>query len=103
VYGIECSAISQQAKQIVADNGFTDKVTIITGKVRDRKLQGGKAQWQGPGVGTGKVWSREQGDRGREVRFTDKVTIITRKVSQGKGQEEYTGVNCAGTGTRCEG
>ncbi len=33
VYGIECSAIADQAKRIVADNGFSDKVTIIKGKV----------------------------------------------------------------------
>lgn len=33
VYGIECSAIANQAKQIVQDNGYADKVTIIQGKV----------------------------------------------------------------------
>ena len=33
VYGIECSAIADQAKRIVADNGFSDRVTIIKGKV----------------------------------------------------------------------
>jgi len=36
VYGIECSAIADQAKQIVEDNGYSDKVTIIKGKVRLR-------------------------------------------------------------------
>lgn len=34
VYGIECSAIADQAKQIVEDNGYSDKITIIKGKVR---------------------------------------------------------------------
>jgi hypothetical protein len=34
VYGIECSAIAQQAKQIVADNGYSDRVSIVVGKVR---------------------------------------------------------------------
>ena len=33
MYGIECSAIADQAKRIVADNGFSDRVTIIKGKV----------------------------------------------------------------------
>ncbi len=38
VYGIERSAIAEQAKQIVADNGFQDRVTIIHGKVEDTEL-----------------------------------------------------------------
>ena len=33
VYGIECSTIADQATQIVKDNGFEGKVTIIKGKV----------------------------------------------------------------------
>ena len=33
VYGVECSAIADQAKRIVADNGYSDRVTIIKGKV----------------------------------------------------------------------
>jgi hypothetical protein len=33
VYGIECSAIADQATQIVKDNGFDDRVTILKGKV----------------------------------------------------------------------
>ncbi len=35
VYGIECSAIAEQAKQIVRDNNYEDKVTIIKGKVEE--------------------------------------------------------------------
>ena len=38
VYGIERSAIAEQAKQIVADNGYTDRVTIIQGKVEETEL-----------------------------------------------------------------
>lgn len=33
MYGIECSAIADQAKQIVLDNGYSDQVTIVKGKV----------------------------------------------------------------------
>lgn len=36
VYGIECSGIAEMATQIVADNGYSDKVTIIKAKVRAR-------------------------------------------------------------------
>ena len=38
MYGIERSAIAEQAKQIVADNGYTDRVTIIQGKVEEAEL-----------------------------------------------------------------
>lgn len=33
VYGIDMSAIAESAQQIVADNGFADRITIIRGKV----------------------------------------------------------------------
>ncbi|KAG2495744.1 hypothetical protein HYH03_006341 [Edaphochlamys debaryana] len=38
VYGIECSTIAEQAQQIVKDNGYQDKVTIIRGKVEEVTL-----------------------------------------------------------------
>lgn len=38
VYGIECSGIAEQAKAIVAENGYSDKVTIIQGKVEEVEL-----------------------------------------------------------------
>jgi hypothetical protein len=38
VYGIECSSIAVQAKQIVADNHLSSKVTIIHGKVEEVTL-----------------------------------------------------------------
>ncbi|OQS02742.1 arginine N-methyltransferase 1 [Thraustotheca clavata] len=38
VYGIDCSAIITQAKQIVHDNGFADRITLIKGKVEEVEL-----------------------------------------------------------------
>ena len=35
VYGIDMSSIAEQAKQIVADNGYSDRVTILRGKVEE--------------------------------------------------------------------
>lgn len=43
VYGIECSAIAEQAKQIVADNNYNGRVTIIQGKVEEISLPVEKA------------------------------------------------------------
>lgn len=33
VYGIDCSSIIEQARQIVSLNGFDNKITLIKGKV----------------------------------------------------------------------
>lgn len=52
VYGIECSSIAVQAKQIVADNHLSSKVTIIHGKVEEVTLPVDKvdiiiSEWMG--------------------------------------------------------
>ena len=38
VYGIECSEIIVQARQIIAENGYSDKITLIHGKVEEIEL-----------------------------------------------------------------
>lgn len=38
VYGIECSNIIVQANQIIKENGFEDKITLIKGKVEEITL-----------------------------------------------------------------
>ncbi len=38
VYGIERSAIAEQARQIVEDNRYQDRITIIQGKVEEVDL-----------------------------------------------------------------
>merc|ERR1711874_856675 len=41
VYGVDMSSIVDHAKQIVADNGLSDTVTIIRGKVEEIQLPAG--------------------------------------------------------------
>lgn len=38
VYGVDCSSIVEQARQIVDINGFSDRITIIKGKVEEIEL-----------------------------------------------------------------
>jgi hypothetical protein len=38
VYGIECSGIIHSARQIIKDNGLSDAITLIHGKVEDVEL-----------------------------------------------------------------
>ena len=38
VYAVECSDIAHTAREIVAANGFADKITVIKGKVEEVTL-----------------------------------------------------------------
>jgi protein arginine N-methyltransferase 1 len=44
VYGIDCSAIVDQAREIIDINGFADQITIIKGKVRYKDNSAGFLQ-----------------------------------------------------------
>lgn len=52
MYGIECSAIAEQAQEIVRVNGFEDRVTIVHKKLEDAELPVDKvdiiiSEWMG--------------------------------------------------------
>lgn len=52
VYGVDMASIADQAKEIVEDNGLSDRVTIIKGKVEEIKLPVDKvdiiiSEWMG--------------------------------------------------------
>lgn len=52
VYGIECSNIIIQARNIIEENGFKDKITLIQGKVEEVELPVDKvdiiiSEWMG--------------------------------------------------------
>lgn len=38
VFAVECSSIADQARAIVADNGFADRIEVIQGKMEDINL-----------------------------------------------------------------
>jgi SAM-dependent methyltransferase len=38
IYAVDCSSIIDQAKAIVAKNGFADKITLIRGKIEEIEL-----------------------------------------------------------------
>jgi len=41
VYGIEMAGIAHQARKIIAENGYQDKITVIKGKVEEIELPSG--------------------------------------------------------------
>jgi len=52
VYGVDCSSIIDKAKEIVALNGFADKITLVKGKVEEVTLPVDKvdiiiSEWMG--------------------------------------------------------
>ena len=56
MYGIECSAIADQAKQIVEDNGYSKKVTILKAKVEEVGEGGGRSTVDAGDVGGAAIW-----------------------------------------------
>ncbi len=52
MYAVECSDIAHTAREIVAANGFADKITVIKGKVEEVTLPVDKvdiivSEWMG--------------------------------------------------------
>lgn len=55
VIGVDCSTIAEQAREIVAANGFKDRITIIRGKIEEITLPVEKvdiiiSEWMGYGA-----------------------------------------------------
>ncbi len=50
VYAVEMSGIAEQARQIVADNGYSDRITLLQAKVEEITLPVDKAR-PAPGLG----------------------------------------------------
>lgn len=53
--GVDCSTIADQARDIVAANGFKDRITIICGKIEEITLPVDKvdiiiSEWMGYGA-----------------------------------------------------
>jgi hypothetical protein len=44
VYAVEMSGIAEQARQIVADNGYSDRITLLQAKVEEITLPVDKAR-----------------------------------------------------------
>jgi protein arginine N-methyltransferase 1 len=85
VYGVDMSAIAEQAKQIVADNGFADRITIIRGKVEEVELPVDKidiiiSEWMGyfllyESMLDTVIWARDRWLRPGGLVFPDRCTL----------------------------
>lgn len=86
VYGIECSAIADKAAQIVIDNGYQDKVTIIKGKVEEITLPVDKvdiiiSEWMGyflfyESMLDTVLWARDKWLAPGGMIFPDKASLV---------------------------
>jgi protein arginine N-methyltransferase 1 len=85
VYGVDMSAIAEQAKQIVADNGFAERITVIRGKVEEIELPVEKvdiiiSEWMGyfllyESMLDTVIWARDRWLRPEGLVFPDRCTL----------------------------
>ena len=98
VYGIDCSGIVKQAKEIVSKNGFDDVITIIQGKVEEVVLPVDKvdiiiSEWMGyfllyESMLDTVIYARDTWLVKDGVMFPDKATIYVSAIEDGNYKEE---------------
>jgi protein arginine N-methyltransferase 1 len=98
VYGVECSAIATQARRIVADNGYQDRVTIIKGKVEDIKLPVDQvdviiSEWMGyflfyESMLDTVIWARDKWLKPDGMILPDKATVCLLGIEDGEYRAE---------------
>lgn len=98
VYGIDMSAIAEQAKQIVAENGYGDRVTIIRGKVEEVSLPVDKvdiiiSEWMGyfllyESMLDTVIYARDKWLKPDGLIFPDKASIYMMAIEDGDYKTE---------------
>lgn len=98
VYGIECSSIAEQATRIVADNGYSERVTIIRGKVEEVSLPVDKvdiivSEWMGyflfyESMLDTVLFARDKWLRPGGLIFPDKATLTVVAIEDGQYRAE---------------
>lgn len=98
VYGIDCSGIITQAKQIVEDNHLSDKITLIRGKVEEVVLPVDKvdiiiSEWMGyfllyESMLDTVLYARDQWLVEGGLIFPDKATLYIAGIEDGEYRQE---------------
>lgn len=98
VYGIDMSAIAEQAQQIVRDNGFEGRVTILRGKVEEVVLPVDKvdiiiSEWMGyfllyESMLDTVLWARDRWLVPSGLIFPDQATIHLVAIEDGDYKQE---------------
>lgn len=98
VYGVDCSSIVEQAREIVKANGFEDKVTLIRGKVEEVELPVEKvdiivSEWMGyfllyESMLNTVLVARDKWLAPGGLLFPDKATIYVGGIEDGQYKDE---------------
>eukprot|EP00798_Chlamydomonas_sp_ICE-L_P025979 gene25979-11665_t len=98
VYGVECSAIADQATRIVKDNKYDDRVTIIKAKVEDMVLPVDKvdiivSEWMGyflfyESMLDTVLYARDKWLKPEGLIFPDKATLSLAGIEDGEYKQE---------------
>ncbi|KAI8873992.1 S-adenosyl-L-methionine-dependent methyltransferase [Ramicandelaber brevisporus] len=101
VYGVDMSNIIEQARQIVADNGLSDKVTLVKGKMEEIELPVQKvdiiiSEWMGYALLYESMLDTVLVARDRYLAeggliFPDKATMLIAGIEDGEYKEEKLG------------
>lgn len=98
VIGVECSGIIEQARKIVADNGFADRITLIKGKVEEIDLPVDKvdiiiSEWMGyfllyESMLDTVLFARDKWLAEGGLLFPDKATLYVTAIEDGDYMQE---------------
>eukprot|EP00744_Colponema_vietnamica_P002353 GILI01003707.1.p1 GENE.GILI01003707.1~~GILI01003707.1.p1 ORF type:complete len:411 (+),score=143.34 GILI01003707.1:42-1235(+) len=99
VFGIECSEIAVQAKQIIKDNGYDDVITIVKGKVEEVELPGEDkvdiiiSEWMGyfliyESMLDTVLFARDKWLRPDGLIYPDKATLYIAAIEDGDYKED---------------
>ena len=99
VYGVDMSAIIEKAKEVVKDNGFTDVITLIKGKVEEVQLPVDKvdiilSEWMGyclffESMLDTVLYARDKWLKPSGLMFPDMAKLYLRGIQDRKFKEDY--------------
>jgi type I protein arginine methyltransferase len=94
VYGVDMSAMAEMAKQIVAENGYSDRVTILRGKMEEIELPVDKvdiiiSEWMGyfllyESMLDTVIWARDRYLTPDGLMFPDTATLYMAAIEDGE-------------------
>jgi protein arginine N-methyltransferase 1 len=104
VIGVDMSTIIEKAKEIVAINGLSDKITLLQGKMEEVVLPFDKvdiiiSEWMGyfllyESMLDTVLWARDKYLQPNGLIFPDKASIHMAAIEDGDYKEEKIGCKC---------
>jgi type I protein arginine methyltransferase len=104
VIGVDMSSIIHKAREIVAANGFSDKITLLQGKMEEVELPFDKvdiiiSEWMGyfllyESMLDTVLYARDKYLKEDGLIFPDKATVFMAGIEDGEYKDEKIGCGC---------